>query len=215
VVVVDEPPRGLPVVSVTDDSFHGAQLVTRHLLKLGHRRIAFLDVGDREAWNSAKHGGYRSALEDAGVPADERLTVAPALNVPAVSPEAPRLVDAAVGELLSLPDPPTAIFAYDDRRAVLVLDSLRRQGLAPGRDISVAGFGDTASRTGTCDSLTSCRIDFRKLGCEAVRAALRPAVPGEGRFLTVPDRLTVRSSTAAPAAAEPAARPGSGQERGS
>jgi len=198
VVVVDQPPRGLPVVSVTDDSLSGAQAVTRHLLELGHRRIGFLDVGDRQQWNAEKHGGYLAALEEAGVPADEHLTVAPALGVPADFSKAPALVDAAVGELLSLPEPPTAIFAYDDRRALLVMESLRRRGLEPGRDISVAGFGDTASRNGTCNALTSCRIDFRKMGQEAVRAVLRPATPGEGRFLTVSDRLMVRSSTTAP-----------------
>jgi DNA-binding LacI/PurR family transcriptional regulator len=197
VVMVDEPLRGVPAVSVGDDSLNGARAVTRHLLDLGHRRIGFLDVGDRQQWNPDKHGGYQAALEEAGVPIDERLTVAPALGVPVNSAEAPHLVDAAVGELLALPEPPTAIFAYDDRRALLVMESLRRRGIEPGRDISVAGFGDTASRNGTCDGLTSCRIDFRRMGREAVRALLRPATPGEGRFILVPDRLEVRASTAA------------------
>jgi DNA-binding LacI/PurR family transcriptional regulator len=199
VVVVDEPFRGQPVVWVTEDSFEGAQKVTKHLLGLGHRRIAFLDIGNREQWNPAKHAGYCTALEKAGLPVDPRLTVE--LGVPPFSKQAPRLVDAGVSKLLSLPEPPTAIFAYDDRRAVLVTESLRRRGLEPGRDISVAGFGDTASRTGTCDSLTTCRIDFRKLGREAVRATFLPCVPGEGRSLMLPDRLVIRSSTAAPARA--------------
>jgi LacI family transcriptional regulator, galactose operon repressor len=199
VVVVDEPVHGQPVVWVTEDSFNGAREVTRHLLALGHRRIAFLDVGDREQWNPSKHDGYRAALEKAGLPVDPRLTVAPALGVPVISAQAPGLIDAAVTELLALPQPPTAIFAYDDRRAILVAESLRRRGLVPGRDVSVAGFGDTASRLGTCDFLTSCHIDFRKLGREAVRAAFSRGVPGEGRSLMLPDRLVVRSSTAAPA----------------
>ncbi|HOX08336.1 MAG TPA: substrate-binding domain-containing protein [Planctomycetota bacterium] len=196
VAMVDEPLRGVPAILVGDDSINGAREVTRHLLELGHRRIGFLDVGDRQQWNPDKHGGYLAALEEAGVPVDERLTVAPMLGVPVDSAQAPRLVDAAVGELLALADPPTAIFAYDDRRALLVIESLRRRGIEPGRDISVAGFGDTASRNGTCDALTSCRIDFRKMGQEAVRALLRPATPGEGRFILVPDRLAVRTSTA-------------------
>mgnify|MGYP000963275363 CR=1 FL=1 len=196
VVMVDEPTRGLPAVLVGDDSFTGARAVARHLLGLGHRRIAFLDVGDRQQWNPDKHAGYVAALEDAGAPVDARLTVAPALGVPADYSKAPALVDAAVGELLALAEPPTAIFAYDDRRALLVMESLRRRGLEPGRDVAVAGFGDTASRLGICDSLTSCRIDFRRMGREAVRAALRPAEPAEGRFVLVPDRLVVRSSTA-------------------
>ena len=197
VVLVDEPTRGLPAVLVGDDSFAGARAVTRHLLGLGHRRVAFLDVGDRQQWNPDKHAGYVAALEDAGHPVDERLTVAPALGVPADYSNAPALVDAAVGELLALAEPPTAIFAYDDRRALLVTESLRHRGLEPGRDIGVAGFGDTASRLGACDGLTSCRIDFARLGREAVRAALRPATPGEGRIILLPDKLVVRSSTSA------------------
>ncbi len=197
VVVVDEHPHGLPVISVTDDSLRGAEAVTRYLLRLGHRRIAYLDVADRQNWNPTKHHGYRMALEEAGLPVDESLIVAPPLGVPALSPQASNLVDGAVGELLALPTPPTAIFAYDDRRAVMVMDSLRRRGLVPGRDVCVAGFGDTAFRTGSCHGLTSCRIDFVRLGREAVRAIVRPANPQEGRFIVVPDRLMIRESTGA------------------
>jgi LacI family transcriptional regulator len=195
VAVVDEPVHGQPVVWVTEDSFSGAKDVTKHLIKLGHRKIAFMDVGDRGLWNPTKHGGYSAALEEAGLPADERLTVAPALGVPAVSPNAARLIDEAVSTLLALNDPPTAIFAYDDRRALMAAESLQRRGIRPGRDVSVAGFGDVASRAGTCDWLTSCRIDFRKLGREAVRGALSPCVRGEGRSLMIRNRLVVRSST--------------------
>jgi DNA-binding LacI/PurR family transcriptional regulator len=200
VVLVDEPSRGLPVIAVNDDTFNGARAVTWHLLELGHRRIGFLDVGDREQWNSAKHGGYLAAMKEAGLAADASLVAAPALGVPALSPDAPRLVDEAVGRLLSLAEPPTAIFAYDDQRALFVLESLRSRRLKPGRDIALAGFGDTASRYGTCDGLTSCRIDFRKLGREAVRAALAPVEPGVGREILVPDRLVVRASTGAASA---------------
>ncbi len=198
VVVVDEPIHGQAVVWVTEDSFDGARQVTKHLLGLGHRRIAFLDVDDRQRWNPTKHAGHCAALQEAGLGVDERLCVAPAVGVPANTPEAPRLVDKAVESLLSLKDRPTAIFAYDDLRAVLVCQSLRRRGLEPGRDVSVAGFGDTASRLGASDELTSCRIDFARMGREAVRGALRPMTAGEGRSLLIEDRLVVRSSTAAP-----------------
>jgi LacI family transcriptional regulator len=193
---VDEPIHGQPVVWVTEDSFSGAKDVTKHLIKLGHRKIAFLDVDDRQRWNPTKHAGYCAALEEAGLPVEEHLTLAPPIGVPANTPDAPQLVDEAVGSLLSLGNTPTAICAYDDRRAVLVVESLRRRGLEPGRDVSVAGFGDTASRLGLCDELTSCRIDFRRLGREAVRGALRPMTAGEGRSVMVQDRLVVRSSTA-------------------
>jgi DNA-binding LacI/PurR family transcriptional regulator len=198
VVVVDEPVHGQPVVWVTEDSFDGASQVAKHLLRLGHRRIGFLDVDDRQRWNPTKHAGYCAALEEAGLSVDQELTVSPAVGVPADGPEAPHLVDEAVESLLSLENPPTAIFAYDDLRAVLVCEGLRRRGLEPGRDVSVAGFGDTASRLGTSDELTSCRIDFARMGREAVRGALRPMTAGEGRSLLIRDRLVVRSSTAAP-----------------
>ena len=117
-------------------------------------------------------------------------------------PQAPQpkeeYAELAAERLLDLDDPPTAIVASRDHRALTLIEVLERRGLEVGRDISVAGFGDTAIRTGLGDRLTSCRIYPRKFGSEAVRAALEPGGRSEGRTIIVPDRLMIRASTGAP-----------------
>jgi LacI family transcriptional regulator len=193
VVLVDRTVRGLPVTSVLDGAFEGMRAVTGHLLALGHRRIAFFHELGLARVSREKFDGYRSALLKAGLNTDDELLACP--------PE-PRPLDEysgeAVEELLTLPEPPTAVVASRDHRALALVAALESRGLHVGQDISVAGFGDTAIRIGLSDRLTSCRIYPRRFGAEAVRAALGPGGQSEGRTIIVPDRLMVRSSTRPP-----------------
>ena len=103
VVMVDRPAPGFAADVVTTDHRGGAEQATAHLARHGHRRIAFL--GDLPAiWTAAeRHAGYQDALQAAGLPRDERLERAGLRD----STQACE----AVVELLTGPDPPTAIFA--------------------------------------------------------------------------------------------------------
>jgi DNA-binding LacI/PurR family transcriptional regulator len=107
----------------------------------------------------------------------------------------------AVDRLLGRPDPPTAIFAFDDHRALPVIRGLEQHARRVGRDFCVAGYGDSAIRRGACDWLTSCRIYPRQMGREALKAALARGERREGRTIIVPDRLYVRGSSCPPPAA--------------
>ena len=196
VVLLDDVIRDLPVTCVVNASFEGARAVARHLVALGHRRIAFLDCYGREAVNSEKSAGSRSALEEKGLAFCAELVHAPEANV--WGPELEAFADRAVERLLALPDPPTAVFGFDDHRALAAAAALERRGRRAGRDFSVAGYGDSAFRRGGCDWLTSCRTYPRKIGQEGVRAALSGAVGQEGRTVIVPDRLYIRRSTCPP-----------------
>jgi len=111
--------------------------------------------------------------------------------------ELERHTDEAVRRLLALPDPATAIIGFNDSFAVAAMRALARRGLTPGQDFCLAGFGDGAIRRGVCDSLTSCRIYPRKIGEEAVRAALATESRTAPRTLIIPDRLIVRKSSCA------------------
>jgi LacI family transcriptional regulator len=212
VVLLDGYVRGLPVVTVVDAGHQGMRTVTRHLLGLGHRRIAFLDCHNRELNNPEKFGGYRSALAERGIAFDEDLVAVPPHPDDAYTAADPgrqkqleAFCAAALGRLLALSAPPTAIIGFDDRRALLVLQELERRGLRAGEDLSVAGFGDQAARRKLCDRLTSSRIYPRKMGRAAVAAAAAAAAGpagAEGRTIFIPTRLMVRGTTcpAAPAA---------------
>jgi LacI family transcriptional regulator len=121
----------------------GGVLATRHLLELGHRRIAF--VGDpsdnRFGFTSSAHrrAGFEDAMRAAG------------LQVPAhyvMEGEHSREVALEMAsDLLALPQPPTAIFAASDTQAFGVLEAAVRAGVSVPEQLSVIGFDDVEMAT--------------------------------------------------------------------
>jgi LacI family transcriptional regulator len=135
-VLVDGSHPHLP--HVVSDDVHGGELATRHLLELGHRRIAM--IGDkppdpyRLAGSRDRTAGFRRALASAGiVPPPEYIRTG------TESRDEAREIAAS---LLALPEPPTAIFAGSDFEALGVLEAAEAHGVdVPGR-LSVVGFDD-------------------------------------------------------------------------
>jgi len=195
VVLVDHYIRDLPITGIVDGSFEGMRAVTKHVLALGHRRVAFIDTYNRAAVNPEKFAGFAAALAEKGAGPDDELVACP--SAPGSWEE---FSAAAVDRFLALPDPPTAIVTFDDNRALAAAQGLERRGRRVGGDFCLAGFGDSAFRRGLSDRLTSCRIYPRKMGQEAVRAALGPRSRGEGRTIIIPNRLYIRRSTCPPPA---------------
>ena len=136
VVLVDAHHPRLPRV-VTDDVL-GGELATRHLLELGHERIAFLGDTSHPGFgfvaSRRRFAGYRRALGEAGVP------VRPSLR--REGPHGRLVAHRLTRELLSLRRPPTAIFAASDTQALGVLEAAGFEGFAVPEDLSVVGFDD-------------------------------------------------------------------------
>jgi LacI family transcriptional regulator len=129
VVCVDRPARGLAVDTVTVDNRAGAERAVSHLLGHGHTRIAYL--GDRfDIWTQReRHAGYLDALASHGIPEDPALVHH---GLRAQSDAA-----AALAELRTLPDPPTALFTTNDLITIGVMD-----GLGSPAPVAVVGFDD-------------------------------------------------------------------------
>jgi LacI family transcriptional regulator len=201
VALLDHTLRDLPIVGVVDGSFEGGRAVARHLLAMGHRRIGFVDCYNSPVTNPERIAGYKTALFEKGVDFDQELVVAQPVSSSRMTEEdAAVFARQAVEQLLGLADPATAIFAFDDNRALPVMRALEERGLRVGRDICLAGHGDSAFRKGTCDSLTSCRIYPRLMGREAIKAVLAGGEMREGRTIIVPNRLYIRQSSCPPSA---------------
>ncbi|MFE1770897.1 LacI family DNA-binding transcriptional regulator [Streptomyces sp. NPDC059008] len=136
VIYVSQHAEGCPSVYV--DDVEGARRGTRHLLNLGHRRIAFFQTIGASGFafsSNERLVGYQQALTEAGVPLDDDLVVA--------APVADkRSIAEAVGELLSLRDAPTAIFAEQDELAASVVWTLRKSRIDVPERLSVLGFDD-------------------------------------------------------------------------
>ncbi|GLX09552.1 LacI family DNA-binding transcriptional regulator [Microbispora sp. NBRC 16548] len=190
-VVLDptgEPLHETPSVGATNWS--GGMAATRHLLDLGHRRIAMLSGPTQWPCCRARLDGYRAAMDAAGVPVDPELVRVSTLYVEG------GLRDGA--ELLRLPDPPTAVFTANDLQALGVYEAARRAGLRIPEDLSVVGFDDLSFTQWAGPPMTTVRQPLVQMGAAAARMvlALADGEPLEQHRVELATTLVVRESTA-------------------
>ncbi len=189
VVLLNCPPTDLAFDSLSVANFEGAHAMVRHLVGLGHRRIALIrgSVGNFDA--SERLRGYRAALLEAGLP------LAPELELPGDFSEGGG--DAAARVLLQLTVRPTAIFAANDSMAIGALSALREAGVRVPEDIALGGFDDIPMARYLAPALTSVHVDISALGARtAARLLARlDRTPGDGPIRdTLPTTLVVRRS---------------------
>jgi DNA-binding LacI/PurR family transcriptional regulator len=161
------------------------------LIRLGHRRIAYL--GDRFGYQSdtERFAGYREALEQAVLPLLPELVVH--------GDGKPEGGMTAMRMLLDLRQPPTAVFCYNDMSALGALRCIHRSGLRVPEDISLVGFDDLFIASYTQPPLTTVRQPRRQMGLLAMESLLK-LMSGQDAADTikVPAELVVRESTAPP-----------------
>jgi LacI family transcriptional regulator len=165
-VIVDprtEVAEGIPMVCAAHSS--GATQATQHLLTLGHRRIGV--IGGPRGWLATEERlrGHQAALAGAGVLPDPALVRYSEFRIDGGRE--------AAADLLSLPDPPTAIFAFNDSMAIGAMRAAAERGLRVPGDISVVGFDDTIEASITVPALTTVRQPLAELGRTAVSLLLR------------------------------------------
>lgn len=155
--------------SVVPDDEGGAYTAVRELVRAGHSRIAFVNVGIG-AFASAEAqrlAGYQRALTEAGIHDDDDLVVS------APGPDTKHGI-AAAERLLDRSDPPTAVFCFSDRLAMAVYQVAQRRGLRIPDDLSIVGFDDQDGVANALDpGLTTMRLPHRELGEWAARTAVR------------------------------------------
>ncbi len=193
VVVIDpaEEP-GPDIRSVGTTNWQGGLTATRHLIELGHRRIAAI-AGTPGLWSSqARLDGYRAAMLGAGLAVDESLVCHDTFTVEGGRRRA--------AHLLSLTQRPTAIVAANDEQAFGVLQALRDFGLRAPEDLSVVGFDDVIAAW-AAPPLTTVRQPLAAMAATAFRM-LRDGGSGaaEAHHVELATTLVVRESTAPPPA---------------
>jgi DNA-binding LacI/PurR family transcriptional regulator len=192
-VVIDpaqEPDDDIRSVGTTN--WQGGVTATRHLIELGHRRIAVIG-GPVGLWSSqSRLDGYRAALQAAGIGADEELIRRADFTVLGGRAQA--------RELLSVPRPPTAIVAGNDEQAFGVLQALAERGLRAPDDLSVVGFNDVPVATWATPPLTTVRQPLAAMAATALHLLRTdPATAaGEPRHIELATTLVIRESTGPP-----------------
>jgi LacI family transcriptional regulator len=191
-VFVDRPPRVIDADAVTCDNAGGTIAGIEHLIAAGHRRIAFL--GDRPSVYTAaqRAQAYRDTLARHDIEPD------PALERVGLSDIA--LAEAAVRELLALPDPPTAIFTGQNLitvGAVRVLHDLGRH-----HEIALVGFDDIMLADMVQPGITVVRQDPQLLGQRAAELLFQrlDGYDGPSRHEVLPVELVPRGSGELPPA---------------
>lgn len=181
-----------PIPAVGSSNWGGALAATRHLLDLGHRRIGAITGPVKDLSSRARLDGFRAALDNAGVPCDERLVRHGVFTF-----EQGR--DLGL-ELLRLPEPPTAVVCGDDLQAFGVYEAARLTGVRIPDDLSVVGFDDIDQAAWTAPPLTTVRQPFTEMGATAARLVLalpdgEPLIQSRYELGT---SLILRASTAPP-----------------
>ena len=187
------------------DNVGGASAMTKHLLSLGHRRIAFIAGAARNVDADERRRGFRLALRAA------RVSRNPSLEIAGDFTEAGGY--RAAKALIALPAArrPTAIFAANDSMAVGALSALRAVRVSVPKEIAVVGFDDIPIAQYTSPPLTSVHVPIIELG-ERATTRLVGALTSDGRprrvCETLRTELVVRHSCGGSSVAERTTRRG-------
>ncbi|MER2537002.1 MAG: LacI family DNA-binding transcriptional regulator [Rhizobiaceae bacterium] len=199
-------PKGLPVVVALEmiegsgfphvqiDNEAAAAEAVRHLIGLGHRRIAHIAGPLPEVMSQRRRDGFRRAMAEAGLAVPDGYEQRGDYLL-----QTGRTLCRA---LLDLPEPPTAIFVANDEMAFGAIHELRRSGLDVPGDVSVVGFDDIYLSAALFPPLTTVSQPRAEIGRQAMRLLLR-MLSGEAlpaRPLVLATELKVRGTTAPPRA---------------
>lgn len=182
----------LDFLNVECDDSAASYQATRHLIELGHRRIAFFAGPAPAPWAQERLDGHRKALRDANLEVDDQLLFAAGST----------LEDGEKAALQMLDEAPhaTAIQAANDLIAIGAAKVLLAQGLRIPKDLSLVGFGNILMAEWFKIPLTTIRQPKFRLGTAAMEIMTRLLAKESATPQRLPAELVVRSSTAPPPA---------------
>ncbi len=180
---------GPPEVSI--DNVAGVAAMVAELVRLGHRRIAFL-AGPASLFVARERlAGYRRGLAAAGLPDDDRLVV--------TTPFTAEGAAAGIDELVARGAPFSAVACASDLLALGALRRLAELGIAVPGQVSVCGFDDIPMAAMVAPRLTTVRLALHELGARGFAWAERQLAGAEPEPVVLPTQVILRDSTAPPA----------------
>jgi DNA-binding LacI/PurR family transcriptional regulator len=193
-VLVDNYVPGLQIDCVVPDNRVGGYLALKHLLDLGHQRIAIIEGPAKYKTLTDRFEGALRAAEEGGVP------IPPVYQQQSLSQGKPKKGYLEMAHLLSLPQPPTAVFAVSDKTALGALEAIKDAGLKVPDDISIVGFDNIADSEHTYPPLTTIHVPKYEMGVTAMQrlvAIINNSEEMPVRTCVYTD-LVIRGSTARP-----------------
>jgi len=189
------------VSSVCADDYNGTRALTKHLISLGHQRIAYLHGSDPNL-APKRLGGYQDALLEAGIIASPNWQRALpggidfGQNFVKTGQAAMRFWMQHNWNDLGC----TAILAHNDETALGVIEALREAGVLVPQNVSVAGFDGLDIGVYASPSLTTSQVPLEEIGAQAVSLLLQQIESGDGvlSHQVLQPQLLARQSTSAP-----------------
>jgi DNA-binding LacI/PurR family transcriptional regulator len=185
-------------ISVETDDLLASYAATQHLLKLGHKRIAFFAGPQTAPWAQERFGGYRRALREAGLDVDDRLVFQAGRTIEEGAKTALQMINESSDA--------TAVQTVNDFVAVGCAAELLKQGLNIPQDVSVAGFGNILLSEHFRVPLTTLNQPKARLGEAAVEVMQQLLLGKRPEARRLPAELVVRASTGIPPAVHPLKR---------
>jgi LacI family transcriptional regulator len=189
VVMIDRDVPNVEVDAVLTDNQLGGYLATRHLLELGHKRIACISGPSSITPSAERMIGYRRALEEAGLSYDESLILRGDYHAQSGME--------ITHSILKMDPRPTAIFALNDLMALGALRAAAEAGCSVPKDLAVIGYDDLELAQYTNPPLTTISQPKKEIGVQAVhllvdRMSRKSRAPS--RLVLAPE-LIIRRST--------------------
>jgi LacI family transcriptional regulator len=189
VVLIDRNLPNVQVDVVLTDHQLGGYLATKHLIELGHQRIACIAGPSSITPSAERITGYQKALEEAGLPCDEKLIIRGDYH-------AQSGMD-VTNAILKMTPRPTAIFALNDLMALGALRAASEAGYSVPKDIAIVGYDDLELSRFTSPPLTTISQPKKEISTQAVRLLVQ-RMSGKSQSpsrVVLPPELIVRRST--------------------
>ena len=188
--------EGNLIYSVSVDDFDGARQAIRHLIDLGHRRIAYLGVSNRTVSNKHRMEGYIDTLKK------ESIEIVPERIIINQDTSPGDLVrDFKIGQELCekiLKTDVTAIFCYCDTIAAGVMDTCRRNGISVPQQMSIVGFDDNFICEILSPPLTTIHQPEMEIGKLAMQMILNSLAGEDVVDILLNPHIIIRESTSKP-----------------
>ncbi|QIH32938.1 MULTISPECIES: LacI family DNA-binding transcriptional regulator [Sphingobacterium] len=192
IVFFDRVPRDIRASKVVQDDFAGAMQATEYLIQQGYRRIAHIAGPENLQFTQQRLNGYLQALEQHDISVDKQLIVFSGFS------QGQGVTDTQ--QLLALPDPPDAIFAANDRKAVGAILTIKQHGLRVGRDVGVIGFTNDPIAVVVEPNLSTIEEPAMEIGRKSCALLIRHIKNRdfEVQDIILPGKLIQRDSTNRP-----------------
>jgi LacI family transcriptional regulator len=177
-------------LAIESEELVASYQATKHLISLGHKKIAYLTGPPVAPWAHERFEGYRRALREANIQPDDKLVFQAGSTIEDGTKAALQLLNESAK--------PTAIMAVSDMVAIGCAETLLQQGVKIPEDISIVGYGNVLAAEYFRVPLTTVRQPKHRLGTAAVETLMKLIHGEKVELKRLPAELEVRKSTAAP-----------------